>query len=34
MVKDLADKAKTKAKGKKSDDTFQPEPELASNIVR
>lgn len=34
MVKDLADKAKVKAKGKKSDDTFQPEPELASNIVR
>lgn len=34
MVKDLADKAKAKAKGKKSDDTFQPEPELASNIVR
>lgn len=34
MIKDLADKAKVKAKGKKSDDTFQPEPELASNIVR
>jgi hypothetical protein len=34
MVKDLANKAKVKAKGKKSDDTFQPEPELASNIVR
>jgi len=34
MVKDLANKAKEKAKGKKSDDTFQPEPELASNIVR
>ena len=34
MVKDLADKAKTKAKTKKSDDTFQPEPELASHIVR
>jgi len=34
MVKDLAKDAKAKAKGKKSDDTFQPEPELASNIVR
>ncbi len=34
MVKDLATNAKVKAKGKKSDDTFQPEPELASNIVR
>lgn len=34
MVKDLATNAKAKAKGKKSDDTFQPEPELASNIVR
>lgn len=34
MVKDLATKAKEKAKTKKSDDTFQPEPELASNIVR
>jgi len=34
MVKDLATNAKTKAKVKKSDDAFQPEPELASNIVR
>jgi len=34
MVRDLVGKAKEKAKGKKSDDKFQPEPELASNIVR
>jgi predicted RNA binding protein YcfA (HicA-like mRNA interferase family) len=34
MVKDLADKAKVKAKTKTSDDKFQPDPELASNIVR
>ena len=34
MVKDLAKNAKEKAKTKTSNDKFQPEPELASNIVR
>lgn len=34
MVKDLADKAKEKAKTKTTNDKFQPEPELNSNIVR
>jgi hypothetical protein len=34
MVKDLAKNAKAKAKTKTSNDKFQPEPELSSNIVR
>jgi len=34
MVKDLAKNAKEKAKTKTSNDKFQPEPELSSNIVR
>ena len=34
MVKDLAKNAKEKAKTKTSNDKFQPQPELSSNIVR